>query len=177
MPSTSPSPTPAFLSATGPLCTARQLQVRSAGEVAAGADNAMTLVVFTDLGPGRCVLRGTPVVHFLAANGGILTTVSVKDAPGGMFPTLPNNGVGLLSLSIGAEMPPVRGQAGLPLQYAHSMCATGIRGIAITLPTGTLTTSVQIQGSNFPGCLPASVTVNPFQPAEAYGYQVTSPNA
>ena len=116
------------------------------------------------------------VVHFLAANGGILTTVSVKDAPGVVFPTLPNNGVGLLTLSIGAEMPPVRGQAGLPLQYAHSMCATGIRGIAITLPTGTLTTSVQIQGSNFPGSS-ASVTVNPFQPAEAYGYPVTSPNA
>jgi hypothetical protein len=130
----------------------------------------MTLVVFTDLGPGPCALRGTPVVHFLDASGDVLTAVSVMDAPSGMFPTLPNNGVGLMTLSTGAGLPPVRGQAGLPLQYAHSMCATGIRGIAVTLPTGRLTTSLQLDGSNFPGCLPASVTVNPFQPAEAYGY-------
>jgi len=167
--SSSPSPTAAFLPAIGPQCTAQQLQMRSVGEIAAGAGSAMSLVVFTDLNPEPCVLRGTPVVHFLDAQGQVIATVSVQSAPGGMFPTEPNSGVGLVPLSTATSSSGVRGQAGLPLQYSHLMCATRIVGIAVTLPTGTLTAPLDgLEGSDFPGCSSGSVTVNPFQPAEAY---------
>jgi Protein of unknown function (DUF4232) len=171
-PTQGPTPTtaPSFLPLVGPTCKAADLSLRVGIQGGAGGSGEL-LLVFTDRGPGPCTLRGTPSVRLLDASGRVLSSPPVDDRPGGMFPTYPNAGVGLVPLSsagvTGAAG--IRGQAELPLQYLDSMCATAIAGVRVTLPTGNLSTSVPPLGGNFPGCFQPSVSVNPFQPAEYVG--------
>lgn len=127
------------------------------------------MLVFTDRGPTPCVLQGTPQVRFLDDKGET-SAVSVVYSSQGMFPTWPNDGVGLVPLS--TQPPPrgVRGQAGLPMQGSSLMCPFNASRAVISLPSGALVAWLGIDGTgpSFAGCLPPSVTVNPFQPAEAY---------
>lgn len=163
-----PSPTAAFLPAAGLQCTAQQLEVSLIDPAFAGAGSDASMVVFTDRGAMPCVLRGTPQVRFLDSKGET-SNVSVVYSSHGPFPVWPNDGVGLIPLS--AQPPPrgVRGQAGLLLQSASFLCRTDAVSVAVTLPSGELIASFgRPMGQFTTDCLPPSITVNPFEPAEAY---------
>lgn len=169
VPSATPTPS-SFLSPTGPACSAATLEMRVGQQGGAGG-NGVTYLIFTDRGSSPCVLRGTPTVQFLDSRGRVLRIPSVRDSSSGMFPTYPNNGVGLLPLpSQGTPPGPlpeggVRGQASLPLQYAHDGCANALAAVRVGFATGNLTVSMTIPGAST-NCALSSITINPFQPAE-----------
>jgi hypothetical protein len=165
-----PTPSPSFLAAVGPQCSAADLLVGVTPASGAGGSGEVILL-FTDRGSHPCTLRGTPIVRFVDAKGRIVASPSVRASLGGMFPTYPNNGVGLVPL------PPttasggygVRGQAALPLQYSDLMCATSVASVRVILSSGTLSAPLQLPGAPFRPCLAPTVSVNPFQPAEYRG--------
>ena len=164
------TPTPeAFLSPVGPTCAARDLTIRS-GISGEGAGSAAIVLVFTDEGPKRCTLRGTPEVRFLD-HGSQLVKMAVFDQLGGFFPPVPNSGVGLLPLANPGQpgAAGIRGQAGLEIVWSDSMCALSapITRVEITVPTGSLSLPLQIFGFGTAGCEKPGVTVTPFEAAEA----------
>jgi Protein of unknown function (DUF4232) len=173
-PSPTPTPTPQpVLAAVGPTCVARNLSLRL-GLQDGGAGTGATVLVITDRGPGRCILRGTPKVEFLDASSRRVN-VPVYDMPNGFFapsPSAPplNSPVGLLPLaSSGTEgAAGIRGQAAIQLQYSDFACATSapVTRVVITLPTGTLGTPIELPGYGTSECLPPSVGVTPFRAAE-----------
>ena len=135
-----------------------------------GAGSAAIVLVFTDDGPGRCTLRGTPEVRFLDHGGQVVKT-PVVDGLGGFFPPTPNSGVGLLPLANPGQTGAagIRGEAGLEIAWADGMCALSapITRVEITLPTGSLSVPLQISGFGTTGCQKPGVTVTPFEAAEA----------
>jgi hypothetical protein len=159
-----------FLPPIGPPCSTTQLAMRLGQQSGAGG-NGITYLIFTDRGTAPCTLRGTPSVQLLGANGKPLATPSVQYATTGMFPTLPNNGVGLIPLADQGTPPGplpeggIRGQASLPLQYPHDGCANSVAGVTVHLASGDLATPLTIPGPAT-DCQLTSVFVNPFQPAE-----------
>ena len=176
MPTATPSPTPlatsavAYLPPIGPQCLASQLEVR-VGDGLSNLSNAVLYLIFTDRGPARCTLQGTPIVQLLDNRGRTLTSPPLQDTPSGYIPALPNNGVGLLPLqSEGVAPGPspeggIRGQAALPLQYFADGCNATIAAIRIRIGGGTFTIPLTFSGSA-PGCQTTTIFVNPFQPAE-----------
>lgn len=156
-----------FLAAIGPLCKASDLEMRIGVQGGAGG-SGITYLIFTDHGTGPCTLRGTPTVRFVDDHGRTPARPSVEAEPTGMFPTIPNSGVGLAPLtnSGASGSSGVRGQAALPLQYSDNQCPTPAATVSVVFPSGTLTMPFRLFGSNFAGCTPAAVAVNPFQPAE-----------
>jgi hypothetical protein len=130
--------------------------------------SGITFLIFTDHGAGPCTLRGTPTVRFFDDQGRTPTRPSVQAEPTGMFPTIPNSGVGLVPLAASGASGTIgiRGQAAIPLQYSDNQCATAVATVSVVLPSGALMAPFQLFGNNFPGCTPAAVVVNPFQPAE-----------
>jgi hypothetical protein len=167
-PTSTPTPLP-FLAPVGPTCSARDLTMRS-GISGQGAGSQAVVLVFTDEGPGRCTLRGTPEVRFLD-RGGQVVKMAVVDEPGGFFPPTPNSGVGLEPLANSGQMGAagIRGQAGLEITWASALCAPSapITRVEITLPTGSLSVPLQIFGFGTTGCFKPGVTVTPFEAAEA----------
>jgi hypothetical protein len=163
-----PAATPqAFLAAIGPPCKASDLEMRG-GVVGGAGGSGIAFLIFTDHGTGPCTLRGTPTLRFFDGQGRTPAKPSVRAEATGMFPTIPNSAVGLVPLADpGASgSSGVRGQAALPLQYSDNQCPTPVASVSIVFPSGTLTMPFQLFGSNFAGCTPAAVAVNPFQPAE-----------
>lgn len=160
-----------YLPAVGPLCTARQLEVRVGGSYVA-LGNGITYLILTDRGTTPCVLRGTPAVQLLDARGRLLTNPPVHDRASGYIPTLPNGGVGLLPLgSEGVAPGPdpeggVRGQGSLPLQYSQDGCRNSIAAIRIRVGGGIFTVPLTIPSPAIQGCQTITVWINPFQPAE-----------
>lgn len=138
------------------------------GVVGGAGGSGIAFLIFTDRGTGRCTLRGTPTVRFFDDQGRTPAKPSVRAEPTGMFPTIPNSGVGLVPLvDPGASgSSGVRGQAALPLQYSDMQCPTSVATVAVVFPSGTLKVSFQFFSNDFAGCTPAAVAVNPFQPAE-----------
>jgi hypothetical protein len=130
--------------------------------------SGITYLIFTDRGAGPCTLRGTPTVRFFDDQGRIPASPSVQAVSTGVFPTIPNSGVGLVrSTDPGASgTGGIRGQAALPLQYSDNQCPTPVARVSVVLPSGSLTVPIQLFGNNFAGCTPAAVVVNPFQPGE-----------
>jgi hypothetical protein len=137
----------------------------------AGAGTAALVLVLTDVGSGRCVLRGTPAIRFLDDHGRAVD-MPVLDQTGGLgfFPALPNSGVGLLPLKnegvTGAAG--VRGQAGVEVAWPDGMCAISapIMRVQVVLPTGTLSVPLQIFGFGSTGCQRPGATVTQYEPAE-----------
>jgi hypothetical protein len=135
----------------------------------AGAGSAAVVLVFTDKGPARCMLRGTPEARFLDQQGQVVR-IPVFDQLGGFFPPVANAGVGLLHLANPgpAGAAGIRGQAGLEISWSDGMCAfaEAISRVEITLPTGSLSVPLQIVGFGSTGCLKPGITVTPFEAAE-----------
>jgi hypothetical protein len=157
----------------GPTCVARDLSLRL-GLHDGGAGTGATVLVITDRGPGRCVLRGTPKVEFVDASGRVIN-VPVDDTPNGFFAPSPNapppnSAVGLLPLArAGTDgAAGVRGQAAIQLEYSDFACATSapVARVVIMLSTGSLATPMALPGYGTSGCLPPGVRVTPFRAAE-----------
>lgn len=132
------------------------------------AGSGETRVLFVDVGSAPCTLSGTPPVQFIGTDGQVLTGLVVTGTALDAFPVWPNDGVGLIPMAAGSSPRMVRGQAALSLQYTHLMCATHIAAMQVTLPTGTLTVNVRLQGFDNAACVSPKIDVNAFEPAEAY---------
>lgn len=163
-------PVSGYLPATGPPCSAAQLEMRLGQQGGAGG-NGYTYLIFTDRGAAPCVLRGTPSVTLLGNDGRPLTAPSVAETPSGMIPTLANDGVGLVPFADQGSAPgPLpeggqRGQAALPLQYPHDGCANSVAAVSVALGGGLFTVPLSLPGAAS-NCQLTLVEVNPFQPAE-----------
>ena len=178
-PTTIHTPLPPSTTPSGSPCAAAQLEMRLGWYKGTGG-NALTYLIFTNLGTTPCLLQGTPRVSFLGSDGLPLTTPSVVDAPSGYFPSDPNDGVALIPLTDEGTGPGpapeggVRGQASLPLQYQNG-CANSVAAVAVDVGGGRLvepfTLNTIVPGGNL-NCQSVAaggtfvVTVNPFQPAE-----------
>ncbi|MGH7685245.1 MAG: DUF4232 domain-containing protein [Candidatus Dormibacteria bacterium] len=166
----SPTAVSAYLPASGPPCSASQLELRLGQQGGAGG-NGYTYLIFTDRGTAPCVLRGTPTVTLLGGDGRPLTVPSVTESPSGMFKTLANDGVGLVPLTDQGTAPGrlpeggQRGQAALPLQYPRDGCANSVATVSVELGGGRLTVPLTLPGA-VSNCQVTLVEVNPFQPAE-----------
>ena len=173
-PAPSPSPTVSsggpYLAATSAPCTADQLEVRTGQQGGAGGSGYLYLIV-TNRSSKPCTLRGTPPLRLLDGSGADLSTPAVVNTPSGMFPTLPNDGVELVPLADQGSPPGplpeggVRGQASLPLQYAHDGCSNRIAAASLLIAGRLSTVPLSIPGAAT-GCAITEIDVNPFQPAE-----------
>jgi hypothetical protein len=119
------APPPALIPypTSAPPCRAAQLRV-SQGRGGVGLGNELDKLVFTNLGPGPCLLRGYP-------------TISATTADGARQQLHPRRGGTYFGQLSAADLP-VGGHVLLFLATADGVCAGGVRyhDLAFTLPQG-----------------------------------------